>query len=92
MKLLEHAGGRRPGAYKLLSYIRANYRTIPAFCEAHSLDRVSVQRAIRGEIRRFEIELAGQIETATKGYVAKEEWMELDSESLAAEAAKIGAA
>ncbi len=60
---------------KLLAFIRDNYETIPAFCEAHSLVRQKVVKAIRGEIKRLDGEFMFDIERATGGHVKAPEWL-----------------
>ena len=61
-----------PAAEELLAHIRANYVKggVPAFCEAHNLDRIKVQNAIKGFSRggglpRITVEFDFAIERAT---------------------------
>lgn len=68
--------GDSPAASKLLAYIRANYGTIPRFCEVKGLSRLSVAKAVKGEIRQMTLELAYSIERATDGHVSAHEWLE----------------
>jgi len=68
--------GDSPAASKLLAYIRANYGTIPRFCEEKGLSRLSVAKAVKGEIRQMTLELAYSIERATDGHVSAHEWLE----------------
>lgn len=60
----------------MLAYIRANYGTIPRFCEEKGLSRLSVAKAVKGEIRQMTLELAYSIERATDGHVSAHEWLE----------------
>ncbi len=87
-KMLEQAGGRRPGAYKLLPYIREHYHSIPAFCEAHGLDRQRVQNAIHGKTRYLDVDFSAGIEKATKGYIVHADWLEVGTENEAAAVAQ----
>ena len=58
----------------LLKWIRRRYGSIPKFCTAHELDRIQVQRAIRGEIQRITVDFALDIQDATDGEVHAELW------------------
>ncbi len=60
----------------LLAYIRANHKTIPAFAEAFGLDRIKVQKAIRGDIDRIDVAFAFKVQKATKGKVRASWWVD----------------
>lgn len=62
-----------PGAKALLEHIRENYSSVPAFADAHGLQRMKVQRAITS-LQRIDVEFAVAIEAATKGEVKTEWW------------------
>ena len=66
-----------PAAQKLLDHIRERHRTIPAFCEATGLDRLKIQRLIRGLPRRIDVQFAAEIQKATKGAVKLKDWSEV---------------
>lgn len=63
------------GAAMLLGYIREHFSSIPAFCEAHGLDRLKVQRAVKGQMVRVDVTFASEIEEATGGEVSWESWI-----------------
>lgn len=66
------ASGDAPKA--LLKHIRDKYGTVPAFCEAKGLDRIRVQKAIRGKPKKFDVEFAFALERATDGDVPARLW------------------
>ncbi|HEY3237724.1 MAG TPA: hypothetical protein VGJ84_23590 [Polyangiaceae bacterium] len=74
MRRIEQAAYDIPAAGELLLFIRENYRTVPAFCEAVGLDRPKVERAIKGGYRRMHLDLALDIEHATGGRVKAGRW------------------
>jgi len=62
----------------LLTYIRNKYGSIPAFCEKNpSLDRIKVQKAIAGKIKRIDVEFAANVEDATEGAIEWRWWIVL---------------
>jgi HD-like signal output (HDOD) protein len=63
-----------PAAQQLLALIRDQYGTIPKFCEAKGLDRLKVARAINGQMVRFDVDFALDIEHATNGAVVADGW------------------
>lgn len=60
----------------LLAHIRANYSSVPAFCDATGLDRLKTQKAIRGEFQRMDVDFAFQCQAATRGDVDASWWAE----------------
>lgn len=58
----------------LLGHIRANYGTVPAFCEKYALDRIKVQRILHEDFRRIDVDFAFAIERATQGAVLAQSW------------------
>lgn len=63
------------GAQRALAWVRASeYRTIPRFCEAKSLDRLKFQKAVRGDISRIDVGFAFAVQSATDGQVLAEWW------------------
>lgn len=62
-------------ASELLAYIRKHYRSIPAFAEENDLDRIKVQKAIRGDIARIDVDFAFAVQIATKGKIKAEWWV-----------------
>lgn len=78
-RFIETASPDVPAAAKLLEYIRENEGTIPRFAEVHGLDRVKVQKAINGTLKRVDVAFAIACRRATGGAVAVEDWV-LDSE------------
>ena len=71
----------------LLAHVRANYPNIPAFCEATGLDRLKVQKAIRGKFLQMDAKFAFAVESATKGAVPASWWAEAPSEEPSSSAA-----
>lgn len=63
------------GGAALLAYVRAHHGSIPAFCETSGLDRLKVQRAINGEIKRVDVAFAEAVEDATSGEVGWRMWV-----------------
>lgn len=73
-----------PGAALLRSWLDNTGQSIPSFCEASGLDRVTVQRlltAARG--KRISLELATSIEDATGGVVPARSWLHPSDDSTA---------
>ena len=79
MKIEQKASAQR-ASKALLAHIRAKFITVPAFAEATGIDRIKVQKAIRGEIKRMDVEFAFAIEKATGGVVPASWWMEIAPE------------
>lgn len=73
MRITEATGPRAAG--KLLAHIRALGVSIPDWCEKNGLDRLKVQRAIRGEIQRIDVGFAFEVRRATGGEVELDEWL-----------------
>lgn len=72
---IDHAAEHR-ASQGLLAHIRQHYPNIPAFCDATGLDRLKVQKAIRGKFRQMDARFAFAVETATKGDVPASWWVE----------------
>ena len=72
-KIVEAAG--LPAAAGLLAHIRASGRSIPEWCEQKGLDRFKVERAIKGRLKRADVEFALAVERATEGAVPAADWV-----------------
>ena len=69
---------KRPvlGSLKLAAYIHARHSSITAFCDAHGLDRVQVQRLVNGDrCKRVTVIMAHLIHKATSGAVTYADWL-----------------
>jgi len=66
-----------PGAQKLLEHIRAKHKTVPAFCEFTGLDRLRIQKLLKGQLKRIDVTLATEIQKATRGAVKIQDWSEV---------------
>jgi hypothetical protein len=64
----------REGSRKLLAHVREHYSSIPAFAEAHGLERQKVERAIDGRLQRVDVDFAAAIQAATKGAIEIADW------------------
>jgi hypothetical protein len=64
----------REGSRKLLAHVREHYSSIPAFAEAHGLERQKVERAIDGRLQRVDVDFAAAIQAATKGTIEIADW------------------
>jgi hypothetical protein len=63
------------GARQLREYLSAAGLSIPDFCEAHGLDRIQVQRHLKGERgKRVTVDFAESIERATGGAIRWDSW------------------
>lgn len=62
------------GARKLRRYLNAEGLSVPDFCEAHGLDRIRVQRYLKGDRTHATVDFAEAIEKATKGEVPWSAW------------------
>ena len=80
MKIEQKASDQR-ASRALLAHIRAKYETIPAFSEATGIDRIKIQKAIRGEIIRMDVEFAFAIEKATAGAVPAAWWVGIEAKA-----------
>lgn len=80
--LLPTDGGR-----DLARYLRDKRLSISEFCRLRYLDRIQVQRAIKGEQRRFSVDFAWAIERATEGRVKMHRWASDTARSSDARAA-----
>jgi hypothetical protein len=70
--------GAVAGAEKLLAHIRGLNISIPDFCEKHGLFRQKVEKAIKGDLKRVDVDFALAIERATDGAVTVADWETLD--------------
>lgn len=63
-------------ARALRAWIKRNYPKggVPRFCEEQKLDRIAVQRALNGEVRRISVDFALAIFEATKGAIKVAGW------------------
>ena len=75
MKIEQKASAQR-ASRALLAHIRAKYTTVPAFAEATGIDRFKIQKAIRGEFIRMDVDFAFAVEKATKGAVPAAWWVD----------------
>lgn len=76
----ELKGPRSVGARLLRAYIDGGNgapkrSTVPAFCDEHGLNRITVQRYLNGERTRVTVNFAAAIETATNGAVPIKAWL-----------------
>jgi hypothetical protein len=62
------------GARLLRNHLRKTGQSVPVFCERHKLDRIQVQRYLRGERRYAPVDFAYEIQTATGGDVPWYTW------------------
>jgi len=62
------------GAEKLLAHIRGLNVSIPDFCEKHGLFRQKVEKAIKGDLKRIDVDFALAIQRATDGAVTVPDW------------------
>jgi hypothetical protein len=62
------------GARLLRRHITRLYKSVSAFCEKHDLDRIQVQRHLKGQRTRVCVDFACAIEEATEGTVPVESW------------------
>lgn len=72
---IELADNTRRAPKALLDLIRNNYDSVPQFAEKHGLDRIKVQKAIRGDIERIDVDFAFAVEKATKKRVPALWWV-----------------
>ena len=63
------------GARSLRDYIDRLGISVPAFCEKHGLDRITVQNILNGERKRISVDFAELIERATDGAVGWRLWL-----------------
>jgi len=63
-------------ARELRAWIKRKYPTggVPRFCEEKELDRIAVQRALNGEIKRISVDFAFEIQAATGGTIKAQGW------------------
>ena len=67
------------GARRLRVFLDENGLSIQRFCIQHCLDRVAIQRVLKGERgARMGVELAADIEDATAGAVPMRSWRRAD--------------
>lgn len=64
-----------PGADALRQHIRDTGKSIPEWCEAHGIERISLQRLLKGERQRVSVELAFDLEEATGGAIEAKLWV-----------------
>lgn len=62
------------GAEDLRAWLDARGLSITRFCDEHDLDRIEVQRHLRGLRDRVSVDFAVSIRDATKGSVKVERW------------------
>jgi hypothetical protein len=60
------------GAKETRAWLAANDMSVPDFCEQNDLNRIEVQRCLRGERQRTSVDLAVAISRATGGAVSVE--------------------
>jgi hypothetical protein len=72
---IETADTSRRAPKVLLAYIRENHGTVEAFAEHAGLDRIKVQKALRGQIGRIDVDFAFAVQKATKGKVQMAWWV-----------------
>jgi hypothetical protein len=70
------------GARLLRAYIdgalpKTKPQSVPTFCERNGLDRVTVQRYLKGERNRPTVGFAAAIERATNGAVPIKAWAQV---------------
>lgn len=63
------------GAAELRAYLTEIDETVPEFCDKHRLDRIQVQRVLKGERTRISVDFADAIERATDGRVNWRRWL-----------------
>ncbi len=73
MKIAQASDARAPKA--LLAYIRKNHGSIPAFAEASGIDRLKVQKVVRGNFQRVDVDFAFAVEKATGGEIPAKWWV-----------------
>jgi hypothetical protein len=73
--------GAVAGAVKLLAHIRDLGISIPDFCEKHGLFRQKVEKAIKGDLKRVDVDFALAIERATGGAVTVPDWETQDADA-----------
>jgi hypothetical protein len=71
---MSDAASPTQGARALVAYLRAKGLSISAFCEQNGLDRIQVQRAIKGARHRYSVDFALSVERATGGRVRVAQW------------------
>lgn len=62
------------GARLLRIYLIKVDQSVPVFCEIHRLDRVQVQRYLKGERARISVDFAAAVQDATNGEVPWYSW------------------
>jgi hypothetical protein len=72
---IETADPTRRAPTVLLAYIRKHFGNVEAFANHAGLDRIKVQKAIRGEIERIDVDFAFAVTKATKGKVPAAWWV-----------------
>ena len=64
------------GAKLLRDYLNEQGLNIPEFCELHGLDRIQVQRVVKGDrAKRVSVNFAKSISDATEGKVPWDSWV-----------------
>ena len=69
----------RAGATALRKFLTETGQSVPAFCERHGIERLTVQRYLRGERRRLDVDICLAIERATGGVVPVALWERIDA-------------
>jgi hypothetical protein len=62
------------GARALRGWLRDHGLSIPRFCESHRIDRIAVQRAVKGERQRISVDFAVAVWRATNGEIPIQLW------------------
>lgn len=62
------------GSRTLRTWLDNHDLSVSAFCREHELDRIMVQRALKGDRRRISVDFALRIERATSGAVPMALW------------------
>jgi hypothetical protein len=63
------------GARALRRYLDSVGKSVPVFCEETGLDRIRVQRYLKGERKRATVDFAKAIQDATGGAVPWDSWL-----------------
>lgn len=71
---IEKADTSRRAPKVLLAYIREHHGTVQAFADHAKLDRIKIQKALRGQIERIDVDFALAVQKATKGKVPMAWW------------------
>jgi len=64
-----------PGVGLLTKYLTREGLSITQFCEHHDLDRIQIQRLLKGVRRRISVTMAKDLQVATNGTVPWDSWI-----------------